>query len=219
MSCIAQDSKKSSVHDPAPTQKKTHKQNMNIPSVDYVELVSRFAINLVSMVVLNFAIYYARYKPKETAISAALFNIFTFAVLSVLSILEFSLAAGFGLFAILALFTLRSEPISKSDIAYFFGSISIAVVCAIKGTSMLFVMLMILLMLVAVYIIDHPEILKSVNQATVRFDAIPEGFMSEPSVLKNALSQRLGVEVLSYRILSVCYVTEVIQVEVDYRFQ
>ena len=100
-----------------------------------------------------------------------------------------------------------------------FGSISIAVVCAIKGTSMLFVMLMILLMLVAVYIIDHPEILKSVNQATVRFDAIPEGFMSEPSVLKNALSQRLGVEVLSYRILSVCYVTEVIQVEVDYRFQ
>ena len=83
MSCIAQDSKKSSVHDPAPTQKKTHKQNMNIPSVDYVELVSRFAINLVSMVVLNFAIYYARYKHKETAISAALFNIFTFAVLSV----------------------------------------------------------------------------------------------------------------------------------------
>ena len=219
MSCIAQDSKKSSVHDPAPTQKKTHKQNMNIPSVDYVELVSRFAINLVSMVVLNFAIYYARYKHKETAISAALFNIFTFAVLSVLSILEFSLAAGFGLFAILALFTLRSEPISKSDIAYFFGSISIAVVCAINGTSIVFVMMMTLLMLTAVYIIDHPEILKSVNQASVRFDAIPEGFMSEPSVLKDALSKRLGVEVLSYRILSVCYVTEVIQVEVDYRFQ
>ncbi len=194
-------------------------QNMNMPSIDYVELVSRFAIDLVSMVILIFAIYYTRYKHKETAISAALFNIFTFAVLSILSILEFSLAAGFGLFAILALFTLRSEPISKSDIAYFFGSISIAVVCAIQGTSMPFVMLMILLMLVAVYIIDHPEILKSVNQATVRLDTIPEGFMSNPGTLREVLSHRLGVEVLSYRILSVCYVTEVIQVEVDYRFQ
>jgi len=190
-----------------------------MPSIDYVELVGRFAINLASMVTLIFAIYYARYKHKETAISAALFNIFTFAVLSVLSILEFSLAAGFGLFAILALFTLRSEPINKSDIAYFFGSVSIAVVCAIKGTSMIFVMIMTLLMLASVFIIDHPEILKSVNQATVRYDAIPESFMSEPNTLKIELSKRLGVEVLSYRILSVCYVTEVIQVEVDYRFK
>ena len=190
-----------------------------MPSIDYVELVTRFAINLVSMLTLVFGMYYPRYKHKETTISAALFNTFTFAVLSVLSLLEFSLAAGFGLFAILALFTLRSEPISKSDIAYFFGSISIAVVCAIQGTSLLFVVIMVVCMLVAVYIIDHPEILKSVNQTTVRLDTIPERFMSEPETLKKELSRRLGVEVLSYRILSVCYVTEVIQVEVDYRFQ
>ncbi|MCU0956958.1 MAG: DUF4956 domain-containing protein [Hydrogenophaga sp.] len=190
-----------------------------MPSIDYVELITRFCMNLVSMLILVFGMYYRRYKHKETAISAALFNTFIFAVLSVLSLLEFSLAAGFGLFAILALFTLRSEPISKSDIAYFFGSISIAVVCAIQGTSLLFVVIMVLCMLVAVYVIDHPEILKSVNQTTVRLDSIPERCMSDPGTLKQELSRRLGVEVLSYRILSVCYVTEVIQVEVDYRFQ
>ncbi|WP_426038399.1 DUF4956 domain-containing protein [Cypionkella sp. TWP1-2-1b2] len=47
---------------------------------------------------------------------------------------QFSVAAGFGLFAILALFTLRSEPITKIEIAYFFGSIALAVITAVQGT-------------------------------------------------------------------------------------
>lgn len=48
-----------------------------------------------------------------------MFNIFAFAVLTILSSVQFSLAAGFGLFAILALFSLQSEQIEKIEIAYF----------------------------------------------------------------------------------------------------
>ena len=170
-----------------------------------------------AMLVLIFIIYYPRYKHKETAISAALFNIFAFAVLSVLSSVEFSLAAGFGLFAVLALFTLRSEQINKSDMAYFFGSISIAVITSIIGTSLVFVILMIVMVLTGVFVIDHPRILRSVSQMKVTLDSIPESLLSQPEMLKTELSQRLGVEILSYRITSVCYVSEVIQAEVDFR--
>ena len=186
-------------------------------SIQYSELLGRYAFDVAAMSVLIFVLYYPRYRHKETAIAAALLNIFIFAVLVVLSSMEFSLTAVFGLFAILAMFTLRSEPIGKTDMAYFFGSISIAVISAIEGTSLMFITLLTLSVLLGVYIIDHPKILKSVSQMTVKIDAVPERFMAEPEAFKEILSQRLGVEILSYRVLDVCYITEVIRAEVDFK--
>ena len=183
----------------------------------HLDLILRFLFNITGMFVLLFLIYYPRYRHKETAISAALFNIFVFAVLSVLSSVEFSLAAGFGLFAILALFTLRSEQITKSDMAYFFGSISIAVIAAIEGTAITFITVMTALVLLAVYLIDHPRILKSVTNVKVTLDNIPRDVISDPEALRSELTQRLGVDILSYRIISVSYVDEVVQAEIDYR--
>lgn len=183
----------------------------------YPDFLARFALNLVSIVVLLFCIYYPRYRHKETTIAAALFNVFAFAVLSVLSSVKFSLAAGFGLFAILALFNLRSEQINKSDIAYFFGSVSIAVITSVGGTNLTFVLLMLGIVLLAVYVIDHPRILRSASQMRVTLDFIPQNLLSDPDSLHRELSQRLGVRVVAVRVCSVCYVTDVVQAEVDFR--
>lgn len=183
----------------------------------YSDLLARFALNLVSMVILLFCFYYPRYRHKETTIAAALFNVFAFAVLSVLSSVQFGVAAGFGLFAILALFTLRSEPIDKSDIAYFFGSISIAVLTSIAGTQIPFVVLMLAVVLLAVYIVDHPRILRTASEMRVTLDYIPDTLVSDPDSLNHELSKRLGVRVMSVRVRSVCYVTDVVQAEIDFR--
>jgi hypothetical protein len=107
------------------------------------ELVARFAINTVAMLCLMFGMYYRRYRDKGLATSASMFNVFAFAVLTILSSVQFSVAAGFGLFAILALFSLRSEQISKTEISYFFGAISIAVICSVQGTSMSLVLMIV----------------------------------------------------------------------------
>ena len=103
------------------------------------DLIVRFGIDIAAMLLLIFGMYYRRYHDKELVTAAALFNTFVFAVLTVLSSVEFSIAAGFGLFAILALFTLRSEQITKTEITYFFGSVAIAVICSIHGTTIPFV--------------------------------------------------------------------------------
>ena len=90
-------------------------------------------LDIIGMTLLIFVLYYRRYHDKELVTAAALFNLFIFSVLAVLSSVDFSVAAGFGLFAILALFTLRSEPLSKIEMTYFFGSVAIAVICSIQG--------------------------------------------------------------------------------------
>src|SRR5699024_10840187 len=151
--------------------------------VDVASLVLRFLLNLAAAGILLFALFWPRYRNKEITLAAALFNVFTFGVLSILSSVELSIAAGFGLFAILALFNLRSETINKSDIAYFFGSISIAVITSIDGTELGFVFTILVVVLAVVFLVDHPKIFRSTSQIKVTLDSIPENLLDSLELL------------------------------------
>ena len=177
----------------------------------------RFALNLAAMVTLVFGLYYRRYRDKELVTAAALFNVFAFGVLSILSAVEFSLAAGFGLFAILALFTLRSEPIGKVEITYFFGSVAIAVICAIPGTSVLVALSVSLLVLLGAFVFDHPAILASSDGVKITLDKIDAEALSHPAKMRADLSRRLGVEVMSYQITALDYVNDMARLNVFFR--
>jgi ABC-type antimicrobial peptide transport system permease subunit len=183
----------------------------------YVELALRFFINFAAMLLLMLGIYYRRYGDKELVTAAALFNIFIFSVLTVLSGVNFSVSAGFGLFAILALFTLRSEQITKIEITYFFGSVSIAVICSIKGTTLPFVMITNTAVLISVFLLDHPFVLPSVNTLRITLDKIDEHALSNPELMCNDLSTRLGVSVLSYQIKSLDFINDLAVLNVNYR--
>lgn len=177
----------------------------------------RFALNLAAMVALVFGLYYCRYRDKELVTAASLFNVFAFGVLSILSAVEFSLAAGFGLFAILALFTLRSEPIGKVEITYFFGSVAIAVICAIPGTSVLVALSVSLLVLLGAYVFDHPAILASSDGVKITLDKIDAEALSNPARMRADLSRRLGVEVMSYQITALDYINDMARLNVFFR--
>lgn len=181
------------------------------------ETLIRFAINIASMVVLIFGLFYHRYRDKELVTAASLFNVFAFGVLTVLSSVEFSLAAGFGLFAILALFTLRSEPISKVEITYFFGSIAIAVICSIHGTGLAFVCVVTSLVLVGAWALDHPRILKSSDGVKITLDKIDAHALSDPKAMRQDLSSRLGVDVMSYQITALDYINDMAHINVFFR--
>jgi hypothetical protein len=177
----------------------------------------RFLINVVAMIVLVFGLYYRRYRDKELVTSASLFNTFVFGVLSILSAVEFSLAAGFGLFAILALFTLRSEPISKVEITYFFGSVAIAVICAVPGTEIVLALAVVSLVLVGAFVFDHPAILASSDGVKITLDKIDHDALSDPAKMRADLSKRLGVDVMSYQITVLDYINDMARMNVFFR--
>ncbi|NBB98402.1 MAG: DUF4956 domain-containing protein [Alphaproteobacteria bacterium] len=177
----------------------------------------RFVVNIAAMVALVFGLYYRRYRDKELVTAAALFNIFAFGVLSILSSVEFSLAAGFGLFAILALFTLRSEQISKVEITYFFGSVAIAVICAIPGTELVFTLGVVAIVLLGAFVFDHPAILASSDGVKITLDKIDHDALSDPKKMRADLSARLGVNVMSYQITALDYINDMAQLNVFFR--
>lgn len=185
--------------------------------ISIVVLGLRVALDIIAAGVLVFGLFYRRYRDKELAVSAALFNVFVFAVLTVLSAVNFSVAAGFGLFAILALFTLRSEPLGKLELTYFFGSITIAVICSVQGTTLPLIVLVILVVLLGAWIIDHPRILRATGGTKIALDHIDKTLLADPAAMRAALSQRLGVDVLSYQVLQIDYITEMARLHVNFR--
>ena len=188
----------------------------NIPP-QYLELAARFALDAVAMSILIFGLYYRRYRDKELVTAAAMFNIFAFAVLSILSMVNFTVAAGFGLFAILALFSLRSEQITKSEITYFFGSIAIAVICSVQGSTLAFASVTIALILVSAFIIDHPRILRSAGGVKIVLDKIDLHALSSPDAMRKELTARLGVDVISFQITRLDYINDLANINVFFR--
>jgi len=180
-------------------------------------LLARLGIDLAAMLLLVFGLYYRRYRDKELVTAAALFNVFIFAVLTVLSKVEFGLAAGFGLFAILAMFTLRSEPIGKTEISYFFGSVAIAVICSVQGTTLPFVAAVAAVVVLGAWIIDHPRVLQSVDGIRITLDKIEMHALSDPEAMRGDLSKRLGVDVMSYQITALDYINDMARLHVFYR--
>lgn len=182
-----------------------------------LDTLVRFVIDVVAMIILLFFIYYRRYRDKELVTTASMFNIFAFCVLTILSSVEFSVAAGFGLFAILALFSLRSEQISKIEITYFFGSIAIAVICSVQGTTLPFIGLVVSLAIFGAYFLDHPRLLESAGGVKVTLDKIDAHALSNPSMMRSDLSAKLGVDVMSYNIIHFDYINDKARVDVFYK--
>jgi Domain of unknown function (DUF4956) len=188
-----------------------------LASLPAPETFFRFFVNAVAIGLLLFGLYYRRYRDKELVTTASMFNIFAFCVLTVLSSVSFSVTAGFGLFAILALFSLRSEQISKIEITYFFGSISIAVICSVQGTPLPLMLIVVCMVLLGAYVLDHPRLLRSAAGVKITLDKIDTHSLSDPAMMRADLSARLGVEVVSYNILALDYINDMARIDVFFR--
>ncbi|MCB1630481.1 MAG: DUF4956 domain-containing protein [Pseudomonadales bacterium] len=181
------------------------------------ELLLRFGIDVAAVVLLIYGLYYRRHHDKELVTTAVMFNFSAFAVLVVLADVQFGVAAGFGLFAILALFRLRSEQFDKIEISYFFGAVAIAVICSVKGTTLPFVLAVVLFLLLGAFVLDHPRILHSVAGVKIVLDKIDHRALTDAAAMRADLGQRLGVEVINYEIKSFDYVNETAHINVFYR--
>ncbi len=177
----------------------------------------RFGIDLLCAGVLTFGLFFPRYRDKELAITAMLFNVFIYSVLSVLGQVQFGVAAGFGLFAILAMFTVRSEPLRKIELTYLFGSVAIAVICSTVGTSMNMVVGMSLALVFAAWAIDHPKVLPRSDTVRITLDKIEHELLNDPEAMQRALSKRLGVTVLSHQITHLDYINDMAKLVVFFR--
>lgn len=93
-------------------------------------LFTGFALNVIVALIIVRGIYYPSKPDKNYVITFMAFNTLIFFVMSLLSSIEVSIGAGFGLFAIFSILRYRTDPMPPREITYLFILIGLPIINA-----------------------------------------------------------------------------------------
>jgi hypothetical protein len=168
------------------------------------DLGIRLAIDLVALAVLAYGLYYRRHRRRELLTVYTAFNVGVFIVVTAISVAEIAVAVGFGLFAVLAMIRLRSEPYSHAEFAYFFLALVVALACGVDLGDPLLSAGMCALAVLTAAVVDRPGLLPSVR----RFEVTLELTFADHGAMCRHLEERLGARVVEATVIEVDYVRE-----------
>lgn len=179
------------------------------------ELLLRTGIDIIAALLLTGALFYRRYRNTQLFAASMILNLSVFAVMNVISGGNVGLQVGFGLFAILSIFRLRSENFATMDMAYFFGAISIA---AVNGVATLGIPLLLAntVILGGAWLLDHERILGRTTRTIITLDRIPKHLL-DPQRMRAQLSKEYGVTVVGHHIDEVDRVKDAVTLSMEYR--
>jgi hypothetical protein len=167
------------------------------------DLLARLGLDVLALAALAYGLFYPRHRRMDLVVVYALFNVGLFLALVVISQGKVSMGVGFGLFAVLSIVRLRSEPFSNRELAYFFVAIVLALVCAIDLGGLALPGVLAAVILLATWAIDHPRLAAQSSTVRITLDRVAAG-----DELTRALEERLHVRVLAVHVLEVDYVRE-----------
>ncbi|MDD3686348.1 MAG: DUF4956 domain-containing protein [Bacteroidales bacterium] len=140
---------------------------------DIIKLNGEFFINLLinvgSVLLIIFLIYYPRNKKLGYIFTFILFNIVIFMLTYVLNEVKISMGAAFGLFAVFSMLRYRTAGISMKDMTYLFVFIALGLIsaisldywelCVING-----------ILIVTIFLLDSNWILKQETTRSIEYD-------------------------------------------------
>ena len=178
-------------------------------SLDIGDVILRLAIDVGCVAVL--AALIAQRRPRRGLfVVFTVFNLALFSVLTVISERHIGPSVGFGLFALLSIVRLRSEPFSNQELAYFFSALALALINGLRIADRWIIVLLDAVVLIALYLIDHPALYRRTARTRVTLDRV----IADRTALRADLEARLGVEVVEATVVDVDYVRETMRVNV-----
>jgi hypothetical protein len=176
----------------------------------YGDILTRLLIDLVAIAALAYGIYYRRHGRRDLVVIFSMFNVGLFLALIAISSGNVSAGVGFGLFAVLSIIRLRSEPFSNGELAYFFVALVIGLVCGIDMGNPGLAILLAAVALGGALVIDHPRLLRPTRHMEVTLETIP----ADQDTLRRHLEERLNAEISECNVLEIDYVRETTRVAV-----
>jgi hypothetical protein len=172
------------------------------------------AINSVAISILSFGLYFKRHRRRELATGYVAFGFSLFVVSLSLSIADspIGIGIGFGLFAILSIVRLRSDEATWNEIGYTMVSIVIGLVNGLTVINLELKLLFSVVLLMAIYVADHPAILPSSENLRLKFTV--DRLIFGKIELEDYLSKVLNAEIKDLIILEIDTVREIMVVDV-----
>lgn len=177
-----------------------------------IDLLPRLGIDLVAVVALAYGLYYRRHGRRELLVLYGLFNLGLFLALVVIAAGSVTAGIGFGLFAVLSIIRLRSEPFSHIELAYFFIALVLALVSGVDLGNLLSTAGLSAIALAAAAAVDHPRLLAG-NR---RVELVLELVFGNERALRRHVEERLDARVVELEVREVDFVREITRVGVTF---
>ncbi|MFC6020153.1 DUF4956 domain-containing protein [Plantactinospora solaniradicis] len=171
-----------------------------------------FIIDLVAVSVLVFALYFPRHRRRDLVVAYLGVNVGVLAVAGSLSSSNVGAGLGLGLFGVLSIIRLRSTELDQHEVAYYFSALALGILGPLSGGSAWLAPSLMVLILVVMYLGDHPRLFRSYRRQIVVLDSA----VTDEVALVTQLEQLLGGRVHSAAVERIDLVNETTVVEVRY---
>lgn len=180
--------------------------------VDLADVLARSAVDMCALLALV-TLYARRHEGRELMMVYVSFNVGLFAALVAISAGHFPAGVGFGLFGVLSIIRLRSQPFTSAQIGYFFLVLVLALVSGLSGRDLALSVGLSAALLVTVYLADHPAMHPTVHSTRLVLDRA----YGDSDELRAAAARRLGGTVVDVRVTEIDEVRDVTRIAVRYR--
>ena len=176
-------------------------------------IIPRLILDFVAICILLLGLYFRNYRRPDLVAVFLACNVGLFSVLTTLSFSPISSAVGFALFGVLSIIRLRSFEFLPTQIAYFFISLAIALICATDLAGLLLPFILVVFMIVAMALVDSERFRSTTESSVIVVDtAIPD-----PVELAGHLSKLLNANIIHMKITGVNLLQETTTVDVTFR--
>lgn len=179
---------------------------------EWKEFFLRFGMDLAAVLAIAAGGYLRRHHRRDLFLVLVTFNLGVFSVLAIITERKISAAVGFGLFALLSIIRLRSQPFGNVELAYVFAALVIGVVNGIGHSDLWLKVAVDLIIVASIFGLDHPRLQIPIVRRRVVLDAVH----TDPEELRTELGRRFDVEIVELRISQVDYVRETTSVSIRY---
>ncbi|MER7399283.1 DUF4956 domain-containing protein [Streptomyces sp. NPDC000151] len=182
--------------------------------ITFGQLAAHLGLDLAAVCALTFAIYYPRHRRRDLVPAYLALNVALFSVVAALARVNGSggTALAFGLFGVLSIIRLRSDSIQHEEVAYYFTTLVLGLLCGLPQLELGLAALFAVLLLFVIWCADHPKLLTRSRRTVVTLDTVHP----DPAELRADLARRVG-EPLDWTVKQVDFVRDVMVVDVRYR--
>ena len=170
------------------------------------------AADVVAISVLAFGIYFPRHHRRDLVVAFLGVNIGVLAVAMVLGSTTVGAGLGLGLFGVLSIIRLRSDEITQHEIAYYFAALALGLLSGLSGTPTVLGSALMALILVTLYVADHPGLFRRYRQQSVHLDVA----YTDEEALRTHLEMLLKGRIVNLIVKHVDLVNDTTLVEVRY---
>jgi hypothetical protein len=170
-------------------------------------------LDLACIGVIAFAVFYRRYRRADLVIAYVALNVSLFSVaVLIVNEMKVGVAFGFGLFAILSIIRLRSEPISPEESAYYFVALVLGLINGMVFRNAPVARILDMGIVAVMLLLDNGFIGVKARRQVVTLDTV----YPDEGRLRRDLESRLGGKVKRLFVKETDYVRETTVVDVRY---